>query len=178
MPFGSVARVGGVSAARAKGAADKEKRPASRTSRFDKRFKRFLREFPFKDGKGNRSARLYDRQGEDTIVTGGRLWKIEDVTTHPGEMLLQEFLIPLAISQNQLAIDIRGPAIRVPAIRIRQILKGNRSITSDTALRLSRYFGNSPEFWPNLQQMYDLSKARQELASRIHEEVRPLRRTA
>jgi addiction module HigA family antidote len=100
-------------------------------------------------------------------------WEIEGVTTHPGEMLLQEFLIPLSISQNQLALDIR-----VPATRIGQIVKGNRSITSDTALRLSRYFGNSPEFWLNLQQMYDLSKARQESAGRIHEEVRPLRRTA
>jgi addiction module HigA family antidote len=100
-------------------------------------------------------------------------WKIEGVTTHPGEMLLQEFLIPLSISQNQLALDIR-----VPATRIGQIVKGNRSVTSDTALRLSRYFGNSPEFWLNLQQMYDLSKARQESAARIHEEVRPLKRTA
>lgn len=100
-------------------------------------------------------------------------WKIEGVTTHPGEMLLQEFLIPLSISQNQLALDIR-----VPATRIGQIVKGNRSITSDTALRLARYFGNSPEFWLNLQQMYDLSRARQECANRIREEVRPLRRTA
>lgn len=100
-------------------------------------------------------------------------WKIEGVTTHPGEMLLQEFLIPLSISQNQLALDIR-----VPATRIGQIVNGRRSITSDTALRLSRYFGNSPEFWLNLQQMYDLSKVRQESAERINEEVRPLRRTA
>jgi addiction module HigA family antidote len=100
-------------------------------------------------------------------------WKIEGVTTHPGEMLLQEFLIPLSISQNQLALDIR-----VPATRIGQIVKGNRSVTSDTALRLSRYFGNSPEFWMNLQQMFDLSKARQESAARIQEEVRPLRRSA
>jgi len=88
-------------------------------------------------------------------------------------MLLQEFLIPLGISQNQLALDIR-----VPATRIGQIVNRKRSITSDTALRLARYFGNSPEFWLNLQQMYDLSKTRQEYATRIHEEVRPLRRTA
>jgi antitoxin HigA-1 len=88
-------------------------------------------------------------------------------------MLLQEFLLPLGISQNQLALDIR-----VPATRIGQIVKGNRSVTSDTALRLSRYFSNSPEFWLNLQQMYDLSKARQESSDRINEEVRPLRRTA
>jgi hypothetical protein len=60
MPFGRVARVGGVSAALAKGAAAKKKRAASRTSRFDKRFKRFLREIPFKDGKGNRPVRFAD----------------------------------------------------------------------------------------------------------------------
>ena len=100
-------------------------------------------------------------------------WKIEGVTTYPGEMLLREFLIPLSISERQPALDIR-----VPATRIGQIVKGNRSITSDTALRRSRYFGNSSEFWLNLQQMYDLSKARQEYAGRIHEEVRSLKRTA
>ncbi|MFP5228438.1 MAG: HigA family addiction module antitoxin [Acidobacteriota bacterium] len=100
-------------------------------------------------------------------------WKIEGVTTHPGEMLLEEFLIPLSISQNQLALDLR-----VPATRIGQIVNGKRSISSDTALRLARYFGNSPEFWLNLQQMYDLSKARQDSAGRIHEEVRPLKRSA
>jgi addiction module HigA family antidote len=100
-------------------------------------------------------------------------WKIEGITTHPGEMLLQEFLVPLGISQNQLALDLR-----VPATRIGQIVNGKRSITSDTALRLSRYFGNSPEFWLNLQQMYDLSKARQECANSIEQEVRPLQRTA
>lgn len=100
-------------------------------------------------------------------------WKIEGVTTHPGEMLLEEFLLPLGISQNQLALDIH-----VPATRIGQIVNGKRSITSDTALRLSRYFGNSPEFWLNLQQMYDLNKTRQESSGRIDEEVRPLKRTA
>ena len=100
-------------------------------------------------------------------------WKIEGVTTHPGEMLLHEFLIPLGISQNQLALDIR-----VPATRIGQIVRGKRSITSDTALRFARYFGNSPEFWLNLQQMYDLSKTRQESAARIDQEVRPLKRSA
>lgn len=100
-------------------------------------------------------------------------WKIHGATTHPGQMLLHEFLIPLSISQNQLALDIR-----VPATRIGQIVRGNRAITPDTALRLARYFGNSPEFWLNLQQMYDLSKTRQESAGRIEEEVRPLRKSA
>lgn len=100
-------------------------------------------------------------------------WKFRGATTHPGQMLLHEFLVPLSISQNQLALDIR-----VPATRIGQIVRGKRGITPDTALRLAHYFGNSPEFWLNLQQMYDLSKVRQESASRIEEEVRPLRKSA
>src|ERR1700735_3100135 len=99
-------------------------------------------------------------------------WNIQRMTTSPGEMLTEEFLKPLGISQNQLALDIR-----VPPNRISQIVRGARTISPDTALRLSRYFGNSPEFWLNLQQMYDLSKARQESSGRINEEVRPLRRT-
>jgi addiction module HigA family antidote len=88
-------------------------------------------------------------------------------------MLREEFLIPFGITQNALALKIR-----VPATRIGEIIHGKRAITPDTALRLARFFGNSPEFWLNLQQMYDLSKARQESAARIHEEVRPLKRTA
>jgi addiction module HigA family antidote len=72
--------------------------------------------------------------------------------------LRQEFLIPLGLSQNALALKIR-----VPATRIGEIVNGKRAITPDTALRLARFFGNSPEFWLNLQQMYDLSKARLEL---------------
>jgi addiction module HigA family antidote len=70
-------------------------------------------------------------------------------------MLLEEFLIPLGITQNALALKIR-----VPATRIGGIIHGKRAITPDTALRLARFFGNSPEFWLNLQQMHDLSKAR------------------
>jgi addiction module HigA family antidote len=100
-------------------------------------------------------------------------WKIKGTTTHPGTMLKEEFLAPLSISQNQLALDIR-----VPATRIHQIIHGERAITPDTALRLSKYFGNSAEFWLNLQQMYDLSKARIESEERIEQEVRPLKRTA
>jgi antitoxin HigA-1 len=100
-------------------------------------------------------------------------WDIRGVTTHPGEMLKEEFLAPLSISQNQLALDIR-----VPATRISQIVKGERAITPETALRLSRYFGNSAEFWLNLQQCYDLSKARTEAGGKIRKEVHPLKRTA
>jgi len=93
-------------------------------------------------------------------------WNIRRVTTHPGVMLREEFLMPLNISQNALAMKIR-----VPATRIGDIIHGRRAITPDTALRLSRFFGNSPEFWMNLQQMYDLSKAKLELNERIENEV-------
>jgi antitoxin HigA-1 len=100
-------------------------------------------------------------------------WNLQRVTSHPGEMLLREFLEPLGISQNQLALDLR-----VPANRIGQIIRGVRGVSPDTALRLARYFGNSPEFWLNLQQLYDLSRARIESAKQIEEQVRPLERSA
>jgi addiction module HigA family antidote len=93
-------------------------------------------------------------------------WNLQRVTTHPGEMLREEFLLPLGISQNALAMKIR-----VPATRIGDIVHGRRGITPDTALRLARFFGNSAEFWLNLQQMYDLSKARIELTKTIEREV-------
>jgi len=93
-------------------------------------------------------------------------WNLQRVTTHPGEMLREEFLIPLGISQNALALKLR-----VPATRIGEIVKGKRAITPDTALRLARFFGNSPEFWLNLQQMHDLSKARLELKKAIDREI-------
>jgi addiction module HigA family antidote len=81
-------------------------------------------------------------------------------------MLLREFLIPMGITQNALAMKIR-----VPATRIGEIIHGKRAITPDTALRLARFFGNSPEFWLNLQQMYDLSKTRLELGKTIERDV-------
>ncbi|WP_109487853.1 HigA family addiction module antitoxin [Occallatibacter savannae] len=93
-------------------------------------------------------------------------WNIRGTTTHPGEMLREEFLVPLGLSQNALALKIR-----VPATRIGDIIHGRRGITPDTALRLARFFGNSPEFWLNLQQMHDLSKARLELSDAIEREV-------
>ena len=73
---------------------------------------------------------------------------------HPGEILLEEFLKPMNISQNKLAMDLH-----VPVPRINAIVKGTRSITADTALRLGKYFGTGPEFWCNLQSNYDLCKA-------------------
>jgi addiction module HigA family antidote len=81
-------------------------------------------------------------------------------------MLREEFLIPLGISQNALALKIR-----VPATRIGDIVHGKRAITPDTALRLARFFGNSPEFWLNLQQMHDLSKARLALNKTIERDI-------
>ncbi len=93
-------------------------------------------------------------------------WNIKKASTHPGEMLSEEFLKPMGISQNALAMKIR-----VPATRIGDIVHGKRSITPDTALRFARFFGNSPEFWMNLQQMYDLSKAKLELRETIEQEV-------
>jgi hypothetical protein len=86
---------------------------------------------------------------------------------HPGEILTEEFLEPLKITKNQLAIDLG-----VPASRIDQIAKGKRSITADTAVRLSLYFGNSAEFWLNLQSGYDLRMETARLPE-IRRQVRP-----
>lgn len=88
---------------------------------------------------------------------------------HPGEVLLEEFLKPLEISQNRLGVDL-GVSPR----RINEIIHAKRSITADTALRLARYFGNSPEFWLGLQMDYDLDVAQDRLSGRIREEVRQL----
>lgn len=89
---------------------------------------------------------------------------------HPGEILLEEFLKPLGLSQNRLAIEIG-----VDARRINEIVQGKRSITADTALRLARFFGTSPQFWLGLQKDYDLQVALDTLGERIEREVRPLR---
>ena len=86
---------------------------------------------------------------------------------HPGEVLLEEFLKPMGLSQNRLALDIR-----VPARRINEIVHGKRRITPDTALRLAKYFDMSPQFWLGLQMDYDLDVAEDELAARIDDEVR------
>jgi addiction module HigA family antidote len=88
---------------------------------------------------------------------------------HPGEILMEEFLRPMALSQNRLAL-----AMRVPARRINEIILHKRSITADTAIRLARYFGNSPQFWLGLQMDYDLDLA----ARRIKENPTPARAKA
>ena len=92
---------------------------------------------------------------------------------HPGEILLEEFLKPLDMSMNHLAI-----ALRVPASRINAIVDGERSVSADTALRLGRYFGISPEYWLNLQATYDLRMARRELEEQIERDVRPREKAA
>ncbi len=90
---------------------------------------------------------------------------VSDIT--PGEILAEEFLKPMQISQYRLARDIG-----VPPRRINEIVKGQRSITADTALRLGRYFRMSPEFWMNLQTHYDLEREEERLGPRLRKEVR------
>jgi addiction module HigA family antidote len=85
---------------------------------------------------------------------------------HPGEILLEEFLNPMGISQNRLALDIG-----VPARRINEIVLGKRRITADTALRLGKYFGMTPQFWLGLQMDYDLDVAEDKLEKRLDREV-------
>ena len=85
---------------------------------------------------------------------------------HPGEILMEEFLKPMGISQYKLAKDVS-----VSARRINEIIQGKRSITPDTALRLSRYFGLSERFWINLQARYDLELEKDRLKGRLDEEV-------
>ena len=89
------------------------------------------------------------------------------IPIHPGEVLAEAFLEPMGLSQNKLAMDIH-----VPARRINEIVHGKRRITADTALRLARYFGMSPQFWLGLQMDYDLDVASDELADRLDREVR------
>ena len=89
---------------------------------------------------------------------------------HPGEILHEEFLEPMGISQYRLAKDIN-----VPPRRINEIVHGRRSITADTALRLSRYFGMTEQFWLNLQTRYDLEVEKDRLGSRLDDEVQSAR---
>ena len=87
---------------------------------------------------------------------------------HPGEVLLEEFLVPMGITQYRLAKDIS-----VPQRRISEIVNGGRAITADTALRLGRFFGMEAQFWINLQSRYELLQAEAELGKRLEQEVRP-----
>lgn len=87
---------------------------------------------------------------------------------HPGEVLQEEFLTPMDLSQNAL-----GRALSVPPRRINEIIHGTRRVTADTALRLARFFGTSPDFWLGLQMDYDLDLESDRLAERLIREVRP-----
>jgi len=91
---------------------------------------------------------------------------------HPGEVLLEDFMKPLGLSQYRVAKDIG-----VPALRISQIVRGQRSITADTALRLARYFGTSAAVWLRMQARYDLEVAESKTAKRINREVKVLQTT-
>ena len=91
---------------------------------------------------------------------------------HPGEVLFEEFLKPMNLSQNRLALSIG-----VPARRINEIVLGKRGITADTALRLARYFGMSPHFWMGIQMDYALDVAEGQLSDRLAIEVRPYQAT-
>src|SRR5512140_3334830 len=91
---------------------------------------------------------------------------------HPGEVLLEDFMKPLGLTQYRLAHDIG-----VTPIRISQIVKGQRAISVDTAMRLARYFGTSAEVWLRLQVRYDLEVAQGQLSDRINREVKVLRQT-
>jgi addiction module HigA family antidote len=97
------------------------------------------------------------------MVTKNRLPPI-----HPGEILREEFLSPLGMSANELAL-----ALRVPATRINDIVKERRGITADTALRLSRYFGTTPKFWMNMQASWELEVAEDQLGYSVKREVLP-----
>jgi addiction module HigA family antidote len=88
---------------------------------------------------------------------------------HPGEILLEDFLKPLGISQNRLARDIK-----VPPRRVNEIVLGKRAISPDSALRLARYFGTSERFWLGLQLDYDLEEAQRAVGEAVRKEVRPM----
>ena len=85
---------------------------------------------------------------------------------HPGEILAEDFMAPRGLNAHQLAL-----ALRVPANRVSELLRGRRSLTAETALRLARYFSTSPEFWLALQARYDLDVARDKIGLRIEREV-------
>jgi len=92
---------------------------------------------------------------------------------HPGEILREEFLSPLGMSANALAMELH-----VPAPRINDVLRERRAVTPDTALRLARYFGTTAQFWLNPQSSFDLKQAEGELGSKIEREFRPIERAA
>lgn len=101
-----------------------------------------------------------------------RKHEARSVPIHPGEFLREDFLVPLGLSSNALAL-----ALRVPVTRISEIVRERRGITADTALRLARYFGTTPDFWMKMQMSYDLARASREATARIEVEIVPAPRT-
>jgi antitoxin HigA-1 len=110
----------------------------------------------------NRTKNL-DHTDFSDVSTGNELRPI-----HPGEILREEFLNPLGMSANALAMSLK-----IPAPRINDIVREKRGITPDTALRLARYFGNCPEFWLNLQTAYDLRVTKEKASATIEREILP-----
>ena len=88
---------------------------------------------------------------------------------HPGEVLREEYLLPLGLSANALAMDLH-----VPAPRINDIVRERRAVTPDTALRLARYFDTTPQFWMNLQTAFDLKQAEAAIGEKVTREIRPM----
>ncbi len=97
------------------------------------------------------------------------------ITTHPGEILREEFMLPLGLSANALALALRVPANRIGAI-IRQDTP--RAVTADTAMRLARYFNTTPQFWMNLQTAFDLKQAEVAIGEKVVREIRPMHAVA
>jgi antitoxin HigA-1 len=117
--------------------------------------------FVWRDGDAY-DVEIVDYHEESAFMKADKLHPV-----HPGEVLLEEFLKPMQLSQNRLALDIG-----VHPRRINEIVLGKRSVTADTALRLARYFGTSPQFWLGLQADYDLDVAMDELGDRLEREVK------
>lgn len=92
---------------------------------------------------------------------------------HPGEIIREEYLVPLNMTAHALSVELRAPASRIG-----EIVRGRRAITPDTALRLARCFGTTAQFWLNLQSSFDLKQAEEKIGKKINEEVRPLEKMA
>jgi antitoxin HigA-1 len=105
-------------------------------------------------------------------MTSKSLITTDRAPVHPGEILKEDFMVPMGISANQL-----GKALHVPTGRLTQIINGQRAVTADTALRLAQYFGTSPELWLNLQSYYELEVARDQNAAQIAADIVPRKRS-
>ena len=108
-----------------------------------------------------------------TAISRGRRALKKVAPVHPGVVLREDFLKPLGMSVNKLSL-----ALSVPATRMGEIVNGRRAISSDTALRLARFFGTTPEFWMNMQSLYELEVAKDALSDVIERTVRPYEATA